>query len=134
LHSEKIRILLVNNDKRVCDVLSLILQSRGYEVDVAHTGNQAIEKSKTNPYNLAVLHTELPDIESKKLLREMHEASPKTIRIIDTEFIRLQDTLDASNDSADGYYANPVEPGRLISLIEKKLEEQKDAKMVGGKS
>ena len=133
LHSEKIRILLVNDDKRVCDVLGLILESRGYDVDVAHTGDEAIEKSKTNAYNLAVLDTGLPDIESKKLLRAMHESSPKMIRIIGTEIIRLQDALDAFNDCADGYFANPVEPGRLISLIEEKLEEQKDAKMARGK-
>ena len=133
LHSEKIRILLVNDDKRVCDVLGLILESRGYEVDVAHTGDEAIEKSKTNTYNLAVLDTGLPDIESKQLLRAMHESSPKMIRIIDTEIIRLQDALDAFNDCADGCFANPVEPGPLISLIEEKLEEQKDAKMARGK-
>ena len=134
LHSEKIRILLVNDDKRVCDVQGLILESRGYDVDVAHTGDEAIEKSKTNAYNLAVLDTGLPDIESKQLLRAMHESSPKMIRIIGTEIIRLQDALDAFNDCADGYFANPVEPGRLISLIEEKLEEQKDAKTAREKS
>ena len=134
MHSEKIRILLVNDDKRVCDVLGLILESRGYDVDVAHTGDEAIEKSKTNAYNLAVLDTGLPDIESKQLLRALHESSPKMIRIIGTEIIRLQDALDAFNDCADGYFANPVEPGRLISLIEEKLEEQKDAKTAREKS
>lgn len=136
MHSEKIRILLANNDKRVCEVLSLILESRGYEVDVVHTGDEAIEKSKTNAYNLAILYTGLPDVESKKLLRAMHEFSPKMIRIIDTEAVRLQDAPDACNDCADGHFANPVEPGRLISLIEEKLEEQKyriEKKEVEGK-
>jgi hypothetical protein len=56
------------------------------------------------------------------------------IRIIGTEIIRLQDVPDAFNDCADGYFANPVEPGRLISLIEEKLEEQKDAKTAREKS
>jgi DNA-binding response OmpR family regulator len=129
LHSEKIRILLVNDDKRVSDVLGLILEIRGYEVDVAHTGEEAIEKSKTNAYNLAVLDIGLPDVESKKLLRAMHEFSPKMIRMIGTKIVRLQDALDAFNDCADGCFATPVEPGRLVSLIEEKLEEQKDAKM-----
>jgi DNA-binding NtrC family response regulator len=127
------RILLVNDDKRVCDVLGIILESRGYEVDVAYTGDEAIEKSKTNAYNLAVLDTGLPDIESKKLLETMHESSPKMIRIIGTETIHLQDALEAFNDCADGYFAKPVEPVRLISMIEEKLEEQKDVKKARGK-
>ena len=128
MHSEKIRILLANNDKCVCEVLSLILESRGYEVDVVHTGDEAIEKSKTNAYNLAILYSGVPDIASKKLLRAMHESSPKMIRIVGTEIIRLQDAPNVFGDCADGYFTNPVEPGRLISLIEEKLEEQKYAR------
>jgi DNA-binding NtrC family response regulator len=133
LHSEKLRILLVNDDERVCDVLGIILESRGYEVDVAHTRDEAIEKSKTNAYNLAVLDNLLPDIESKNLLKGIHESSPKKMRIVDTEIVRLQDALDASNDCADRYFANPEEPSRLINLIEEKLEEQRDAKIARGK-
>ena len=133
LHAEKTRILLVNDNRRVCDVLGLILESRGYEVDVAHTGDEAIEKSKTDAYNLAVLDTGLPDIESKKLLETMHESSPKMITIIGTEIIRLQGALEAFNGCADGYFAKPVEPGRLISMIEEKLEEQKDEDGTGKK-
>lgn len=70
MQSEKTRILLVDDDKRVCDVLGLMLESRGYEVGVAYTGDEAIEKSKTNAYDLAVLDIKLPDIESKNCLEQ----------------------------------------------------------------
>jgi DNA-binding NtrC family response regulator len=124
---------LVNDDRCVSDVLGLILESRGYEVDVARTGDEAIEKSRTNAYNLAVLDIDVPDTESKKLLGAMHEVSPTMIRIIGTEIIRPKGAPDAFNDYADGYFVNPVEPSRLISLIEEKLEDQKDAKITQAK-
>jgi len=132
LHSENTRILLVNDNKRVCDVVGIILESRGYEVDVASNWDEAIEKSKTNAYNLAALDTGLSDIESKKLLRTLHETCPEMIRIIGTEITRPQDFVDAFSDCAEGYFPKPVEPSRLVSMIEEKLEDQKYARMARG--
>jgi hypothetical protein len=63
----------------------------------------------------------------------MHEISPTMIRIIGTEIIRPKGALDTFNDYADGYFVNPVEPSRLITLIEEKLEDQKDAKITQAK-
>ena len=54
------------------------------------------------------------------------------ITIIGIEIIRLQDALEAFNDCADGYFAKPEEPVRLIGMIEEKLEEQKDVKSFQG--
>ena len=124
---EKIRILVVDDDKKVCDTLSLILESRGYNVDVANTGQIAVEKSKTTKYNLAVLDIKLPDIDGTKLLKSMHEISPNIIRIILTGYPQLKNVITALNEGVDAYFTKPVDPSRLIKTIEEKLEEQADS-------
>ena len=48
---EKVRILIVDDDESICRTLSLILEAEGYETDIANTGKEAIEKTKTNFYN-----------------------------------------------------------------------------------
>jgi DNA-binding response OmpR family regulator len=120
---ENIRILVVDDDKKISDTLSLILESRGYQVDVANTGKIALEKSKANKYNLAVLDIKLPDIDGTKLLKSMHEISPDIIRIL-TGYPQLKNVITALNEGVDAYFTKPVDPARLIKTIEEKLEEQ----------
>ena len=125
---EKKKILLVDDDKNICASLSLILESRGYEIDVAHTGKQAIEKSETSIYNLAVLDIKLPDIEGTQLLKAMRQTSPKMVKIMLTGYPQLQNAIDALNDRADAYFTKPVDVARLLKVIEERLEEQEESK------
>ena len=77
----KERILIVDDDESICRTLSLILQEEGYETDVAYTGKEAIEKTKTNFYNVALLDIKLPDMEGTKLLTAMQKTFPEMIKI-----------------------------------------------------
>ena len=53
------RILLVDDDETITTSLSILLQSEGYNIDVAHTGKEAIEKSNENIYDLMILDIKL---------------------------------------------------------------------------
>jgi DNA-binding NtrC family response regulator len=128
LKAGKKRILLVDDDKSICDALSLILESRGYEVDTAYTGKEAIQKSDKNIYNLAVLDIKLPDIEGTQLLKTMRPTSPKMIKIMLTGYPQLENAIDALNDRADAYFTKPVDMQRLLKTIEERLEEQEESK------
>ncbi|RJS78200.1 response regulator [Candidatus Bathyarchaeota archaeon] len=124
---EKVRILIVDDDQNIIEVLKLILEARGYEVDAASTGNEAIEKSKTNIYNLAILDIKLPDMEGTKLLKALRETSPEMVKIMLTGYPQLQNAIDSLNDGADAYFIKPADPAKLLKTIEEKLEEQREA-------
>lgn len=124
--TEKRRILIIDDDENICDSLSLILGARGYEVDVAHTGKEAVEKSDKYIYNLAVLDIRLPDIEGTKLLKQMRETTPRMVKIMLTGYPELQNAIDALNDGADVYFTKPVDPVKLIRAIEEKLDDQEE--------
>ena len=123
-------ILIVDDDVNICEVLSLILRKRGWNIEVANTGKEAITKSEETAFNVALLDIRLPDIEGTKLLKLLHETMPKMIKIMVTGYPELRNAVDALNDGADAYLMKPVRPEDLLITIRAKLEEQQQAEMM----
>jgi len=124
------RLLIVDDDDAILRSLSRILRLEGYDVDTARTGLEAIEKSKTNFYNLALLDIKLPDMEGTELLRRMHETYPKMIKIMITGYPDLKNAVESLNAGADAYLIKPVSVQKLIGVVRQKLAEQRDAEMM----
>ena len=121
------RILIVDDDKSVLKTLTEILQFEGYDVDTAVTGKEAIEKSKTQFYHLALLDIKLPDIDGTELLQIIDGHIPKTAKIVITGYPSTENAIKALNLEADAYITKPVEPKQLLETIRKKLENQDKA-------
>lgn len=126
----KASILVVDDDESICKTISLILESRGYKVDVAYSGEKAIEKSKAKAYNIALLDIVLPDIQGTKLLKALQETKPKMIKIMVTGYPKLDNAIEALNYEADAYLTKPVNLENLIKVIEEKLEKQRKEEII----
>ena len=74
-HSKK-KILIIDDDKSILRTFSRILQKNGYEIDVAETGKEAMEKSTNRLYDLTLIDIRLPDIEGTELLAKMQKMRP----------------------------------------------------------
>jgi DNA-binding NtrC family response regulator len=120
-------VLIVEDDANIRVPLSTILQQRGYKADTAKNGKEAIQKSKSKFYNLALLDIKLPDIEGTKLLTTMHENMPRMVKIMVTGYPSLENAVEALNHGADAYVIKPVKTEKLLALIEEKLEVQRQA-------
>jgi len=127
VNAEKKSILIVEDDKAIIKSLKEILQSEGYSVDTAETGREGIQKSKAKFFNMALLDIKLPDMEGTKLLVTMHETSPIMVKIMVTGYPSLENAVEALNMGADAYILKPVNPEKLLALIEEKLEKQSQA-------
>jgi DNA-binding NtrC family response regulator len=75
------KILVVDDDKDMCHLVSSILKEEGYRVEKAYDGGQAIKRIKAKGYNLIVLDYKLPDIKGINLLQEVRRIDP-SIRVI----------------------------------------------------
>jgi len=123
-------ILIVEDDVNIRQSLRTVLQQKGYNTDTAKNGEEAIRKSQTKFFNLALLDIKLPDMEGTKLLLIMHENLPKMMKIMITGYPSLENAVEALNQGADAYIIKPVKPDKLLTLIQEKLEEQRQtAKM-----
>ncbi|MEM2431656.1 MAG: response regulator [Candidatus Bathyarchaeia archaeon] len=118
-------ILIVDDDESIRRTLAMILEEKGYSVDTAESGEEAIRKSMENFYNLALIDIKLPDIEGTKLLTEMKDTVPKMIKIIMTGYPTLENAIEAVNNGADGYIIKPINMDELLRKIEEHLERQR---------
>jgi len=125
---ERARILVVDDDESIRKTISTILEEKGYVVDTAENGKEAIEKTNAKFYNLALIDIRLPDMEGTELLIEMRETTPRMVKIIVTGFPSLQNAMEAVNKSADAYLIKPVKIEELLSTIQEHLELQEEAK------
>jgi DNA-binding NtrC family response regulator len=130
---KKASILIVDDNKSILETLSAILEEKGYRADTAKNGKEAIEKSKTNFYNMALLDIKLPDIEGTKLLTKIEETTPRMVKIMITGYASLENAVEALNLGADAYIMKPVDPEKLLKTINEKLKEQRKAEKMSQK-
>ena len=126
---EKLRILIVDDDEGITGSLSILLESEGYQTDVAHSVKDAVEKSYENYYNLAIIDIKLPDGEGTGLLKALRETSPKTIKIMLTGYPTIGNSVNSLNDGANAYLIKPLDLEVLLEKIKSKIEEQKASEM-----
>jgi len=121
---EKKRILIVDDDKDILESLKAFLELKGYSVDTAETGGEAIEKSEAGVFNLALLDIKLPDMEGTELLIRIHGTTPRMMKIMLTGHATLENAVASVNLGADAYLLKPVNPKDLLRVVEEKLREQ----------
>ncbi len=116
----------MDDDEAVLRTIADYLSIKGYKVETAKTGKEALQKSRNKFFNLAVLDIRLPDMEGTELLTEMPETEPRMKRIMLTGYGNSENAIASVNKRADAYVIKPVEPKKLLSLIEEKLREQEE--------
>jgi len=123
---EKPRILVVDDDASIRRVLKAILEEKGYVVDTASNGKEAVKKCKNRFYNLALVDIRLPDIEGTKLLDKLAVNVPKMRKVIITGYPSLQNAVEAVNKGADAYIIKPLNMDKTLATIEEQLKKQRE--------
>jgi DNA-binding NtrC family response regulator len=122
------RILIVDDDKSIRKSLGAILARKGYVVDLAACGSEAIQKTESATYNVAVIDIRQPDMEGTELLRRMRDTFPKMRKIVLTGFPSQKNAIDSLNNKADAYLLKPIEIEEFLKTIQEQLELQENEK------
>ncbi len=120
------RILVVDDDKVIRYTLTVSLEDEGFVVDTAGSGKEAVEKTKANFYNLAIVDWRLPDVEGTKLLGKLKETTPKMAKIMLTGYPSMKNAIDAVNERADAFLTKPVEIDVLLEKMRELLKLQEE--------
>jgi DNA-binding NtrC family response regulator len=122
------RILIVDDDDTIRSTMKAILEDEGYEVDLAASGKEGVQKAKETSYNIALLDIRLPDMEGVELLKLMKPAVPRTRKIMVTGYPSTQNAIEALNKNADAYLIKPVDIEKLLTTIKEQLKLQEEEK------
>lgn len=111
------RILMVEDDKDLCEITSLQLQATGYDVDVAYDGEEAEFYINGGIYDVILLDRMLPKIDGLTLLSKIRSAGRKTPVIMLTALNGIHDRIDGLDAGADDYLVKPYEVEELLARI-----------------
>lgn len=120
------RILVIDDDENIRQVLVAILTDEGYNVESAGTGKEALEKTKKQVFNAALIDVRLPDIEGIELLTKFRPTSPKLRKIVITGYPTLQNAIQAVNSGADAYIMKPFDVDKVLAVIREQLVRQEN--------
>lgn len=121
------KILVIDDDNNICKTLALTLEAEGYKVDTAKNGEEAIAKSYTHFYNLAIVDWRLPDMAGTELLNKLKETTPKMMKIMLTGYPSMGVAIDAVNKHADAFLVKPPNMDALLAKIKELLSLQEEA-------
>jgi two-component system KDP operon response regulator KdpE len=110
------RILLVDDEVPIQRAVAPLLRSRGYEVEVATSGEDALKAIGSRPPDLMVLDLGLPDIDGTEVCRRVRAGSPLPIIVLSARGAE-SDKVDALELGADDYVTKPFGPEELVARI-----------------
>ncbi len=125
MSGSQVHILVIDDDENIRKVVCAILNDKGYKVDAAGSGNEAIVKTAQNHYDLILVDIRLPDMEGTELLTRIHDTVPRIRKIMVTGYPTLQNAVSAINQGADAYIMKPFDVEKMLSTIQEQLEKQK---------
>ncbi len=120
----KINVLIIDDDKLVCDTLNDVFQEKGYNVSIAKNGQDAITKAEQANYNIAIIDIKLPDMDGTVLLKEFKKVDPEKICFIVTGHATLQNAVNALKEGADDFFIKPLVIDDMIHRAQEILEKQ----------
>jgi two-component system KDP operon response regulator KdpE len=110
------RILLVDDEVSIQRAVAPLLRSRGYEVDVAGTGEGALRMAVSHPPDLVVLDLGLPDLEGIEVCRRLRLESTIPIIVLSARSSEA-DKVEALEIGADDYITKPFGAEELVARI-----------------
>lgn len=128
------RILIAEDEEHLADGLRFNLEAEGYEVDVAHDGEQAIDRLADSVYDAVVLDVMMPNADGYSVARSMRDSGDFTPILMLTALGKPEQVLEGFDSGADDYLTKPfnlsIFLARLKGLLRRREWLQREAREV----
>lgn len=120
--SDKRRILIVEDERKIADTLKMGLEENAFEVEVAYDGKIGRQILSNRRFDLVILDINLPEINGFSLCQSIRHMSPDTIIIMLTSMSSLDNKIEGYNAGADDYMIKPFEFRELLLKVRAALK------------
>ncbi len=124
---QKGKILVVDDEKNICDLLRMYLEKEGYSVVMAHTGLDAVNMFALENPDLVLLDIMLPQLDGWQVCREIRKTSEKPIIML-TAKDEVFDKVLGLELGADDYMTKPFDTKELVARIKAVLRRTSQVK------
>ena len=111
------RILIVEDERALCDTLVKSLKQKGYEVDACYDGDSALDWLLTEKYDLLLLDLNLPGRDGMDLLKTLREQDRETRVLILSARSRISDKVEGLDCGANDYLVKPFSFEELMARL-----------------
>ena len=115
-------ILFVDDDAGLRDSVKDVLEGEGYEVHLASTRAEAVERAKKIEPRVAIVDLKLPDGKGTALLSELSKVIPDIVCIMMTAYADVDSAMTAIEKGVFHYVRKPVDPAELVELVDLAFE------------
>ena len=111
------RILVVEDEKRIADFIARGLKEEQYAVDIAYDGEQGLYLAEINPYDLMIFDIMLPKYEGVDMCRQLRSKKINTPILMLTARAAVKDKVTGLNAGADDYLTKPFSFEELLAKV-----------------
>jgi two-component system, OmpR family, response regulator VanR len=111
------RVLVVEDERRVADAVARGLRREGMAVDVSHDGEEALYKGRVFPYDALVLDRDLPALHGDEVCRTLRDERPELKILMLTASDTIADLVDGLSLGADDYLPKPFAFAELVARL-----------------
>ncbi len=120
----KDRVLIIEDDKRLREVLKKILDKQGFDVETMADASGGITKIKTDFCDIALTDLKMPGLGGIEVLKAIKKVSPQTYVVIMTAYGTIDSAVEAMKSGAFDYVTKPFKTEEILLVIKKALEDR----------
>lgn len=114
---ESIKILIVDDEPGIVDLLSSAIENEKYECLSANSGEEALRKLEKNAVDIVITDIKMPEMDGLELLRKVKKRFPSIYVIMMTAYASVDSAVEAMKEGASDYIQKPVEPQDIRTTI-----------------
>ena len=118
------KILIVEDDEKIARVIQLELEFEEYEVVIAYTGKEALERYESDTFDLILLDVMIPELNGLEVLRRVRQKDENTRIIMLTARDAVMDKVSGLDSGANDYMTKPFEIEELLARIRTQLKQK----------
>jgi two-component system response regulator PilR (NtrC family) len=117
-------IHVIDDEPIIHDVLSQLLTSEGYDIEISSSGEEALEKFEVRTFDLVLLDLLMPGMNGIEILKAAKKIDPQALIIILTAYASVESAIEAMKIGAFDYIQKPFKHEELLLTIARALEHK----------
>ncbi|MCF8145625.1 MAG: sigma-54 dependent transcriptional regulator [Deltaproteobacteria bacterium] len=119
------KILVIDDERAICDGCKLVLADEGYAVDTCQWGRKGLDILLGGGYDVTLLDMKLPDMDGLEIIQTLRRERPGVYIIVMTGYSSVENAVEAMKSGAFDYLSKPFADDELLIAVEKAVENKR---------